>query len=77
MAKKPKPLGYLAEVEMRTILTALSAHNGIRTTTAKFLGISLRGLTVKLEVYASLGYRVPESTYNHSLKGPLLHKKDK
>jgi DNA-binding NtrC family response regulator len=60
MPKAKKQLGHLANLEMKAILTALDAHSGNRTWTANFLGISLRGLLYKLEVYRSLGVRIRE-----------------
>ena len=41
----------LSQVEMDTILGALYAHNGNRTTTAKALGIGIRTLQRKLIQY--------------------------
>jgi DNA-binding NtrC family response regulator len=59
--RKQQALGYLATVELNAVLAALNAHNGNRTHTAAFLGISIRGLHFKLTHYASLGYSVPEA----------------
>lgn len=48
----------LAEVERTHILDTLTYCHGNRTQTAKFLGISLRGLRIKLYNYNHSGYVV-------------------
>lgn len=52
----------LAEIERTHILNTLSACDNNRTQTAKVLGLSLRGLRIKLHEYANSGVAVPPPT---------------
>ena len=55
---KKDNLTFLEDIEKTAILTTLEKHGGNRTLTAKFLGISLRGLQLKLNKYIELGFSV-------------------
>lgn len=50
----------LAEVERRYILTVLASCANNRTRAAKILGISIRGLRLKLHEYKGYGFDVPQ-----------------
>jgi transcriptional regulator with PAS, ATPase and Fis domain len=58
---KQQPLGYLATIEKNAIVAALDAHQGNRVATAKFLGISVRGLHYKIDAYRWMGYDIPDA----------------
>ena len=49
----------LAEVERRHILDTLDLCENNRTRAAKVLGLSLRGLRLKLHEYEHAGFQVP------------------
>jgi two-component system, response regulator FlrC len=51
----------LAEVERRYILSVLASCANNRTHAAKVLGISIRGLRLKLNEYEKRGFDVPDS----------------
>jgi DNA-binding NtrC family response regulator len=48
----------LAEVEREHILKTLARCNGNRTSTANLLGISIRGLRIKLHEYQRAGFAI-------------------
>jgi hypothetical protein len=50
-----RPMLTLAEIERRHILDTLTCCRGSRTRTAKILGISIRGLRIKLHNYIHAG----------------------
>src|SRR3954452_13943341 len=51
----------LDEIEREHILVTLRRCNGNRTRAAKFLGISIRSLRMKLAEYSREGFSVPEA----------------
>jgi hypothetical protein len=55
----------LSELEQEHILRTLRRCRGNRTHAAKSLGISLRGLRIKLATYAELGVEVPPPAEHH------------
>ena len=57
-----KKVGYLAQMEREAILSALRAYGGHRTHTAEFLGITVRGLRIKLAQYELQGFEVTPSS---------------
>jgi Bacterial regulatory protein, Fis family len=57
----PKPVLTLAEAEQAHILKLLRLCDGNRTQAAKLLGISIRGLRIKLRDYERRGINVPPS----------------
>ena len=54
----------LAEVERDHILTTLRLCGNNRTRAAKVLGLSIRGLRIKLHQYEQDGFEVPPATGN-------------
>lgn len=51
--------GYMALVERLTITAVLKAVGGCRTHAAEFLGISVRGLRLKIRQYQAQGFDIP------------------
>ena len=53
----------VAEVEREHIMDTLTGCDGNRTRAAKFLGISLRGLRIKLRHFDQLGSQIPAANF--------------
>jgi DNA-binding NtrC family response regulator len=64
----------LAEVERKYILTALRLCSNNRTVTAKALGLSLRGLRMKLQKYEEDGFEIPRTNGRRRSSGRTTDK---
>jgi Bacterial regulatory protein, Fis family len=62
----------LAAVEQRHILSALHFFGNNRTHAAKALGISIRGLRMKLRQYETEGVSVPTPIFDPTSRSNLL-----
>jgi hypothetical protein len=65
------PCRKLADVEREYILQVLGECDGNRTHASKLLGISLRGLRIKLHNYAYSGFEVPPCSNGFSVEMPI------
>lgn len=72
MNKGPNDTSMIFFIERELILSAIEKHNGNRSATARFLGISLRTLRLKLAKYASMGCVIPP--YVHYLATVYIRK---
>jgi hypothetical protein len=66
----------LADVEREYILQVLAECEGNRTRASKLLGISLRGLRLKLHNYACAGFNVPPCAHGYSVDVPITPEPD-
>ena len=64
----------LAEIKREHILETLACCHGNRTRAAKFLGISLRGLRMKLRDFDQNGSMVPPPTLARPNTAPAIRR---
>jgi hypothetical protein len=68
MMETQRSVATLAEVEREYILRTLTRCGGNRTLTANVLGISVRGLRLKLHGYQQAGFEIAAPNQSHEMK---------